>query len=457
MTLVRLLGNLQKIQRGASSPAVEIGELVDNPDHRIAVGFREPPASLPDAAADLLWLATGLLKLEEILEEKRVRPNLELEVVVSDPGVWEDSADTLGEILHLAMARDFDVRFVEGRGAIAAQEESLPSRESVVLFSGGVDSLTGALLAKEVSDRVAGLYVGHVASLTPVVERLERDVLGPAGVPVWKVHMRRTKEILHQMRGFAYAACGLVAACLAEATSLEISECGVTMYQPALLPNDIVTLTTHPDLLRRAQLMARAVLARSSGIREPFENMTKAEMMAWCPQPQLLGETQSCVSSRFANAALSHCGKCWGCLIKRASALVAGVREPGWAQDVLALDLGTKAGRRIEETISGSSCTDLFLLLDLARKTLDDNLPWWTQTKIDEFGKQDLFRRFALDIFAALHLLYGGSGPGRNRYAARTYRDALRAGTVTADVLENRIGEVRGRTRRPDRSYLLRA
>lgn len=86
-----------------------------------------------------------------------------------------------------------------------------------------------------------------------------------------------------------------------------------------------------------------------------------------------------------------------------------------------------------------------------ARHCLEDKLPWWTQSKIDEFRKTDLFRRFALDTYCALHVLYGSDPPsGSNRYAARAYDDTIRRGLVTREMLENRIEEVREKKWQPD-------
>lgn len=426
----------------------------DSPDksYRTQAQLESPQLSLPNESKDLLWLSAGLLRVEEIADEKLRNSQSDIEIVVSEPDRWLDVHESIEEILELLLGIRVKVGIVEGHRSSPTEEDSVQVKaNSVVLFSGGVDSLVGILLAKLLDERLIGAYVGHTAGVTGVVNRFADGILKKMQVPVWEYCLQQTRRRLYQLRGFAYLISGMVTANAVGANHLDVTECGVTMYQPPLLANDIVTMTTDPRLIEQTILIARKVLGRSPSVIRPFENLTKAEVMALCPEPELLGKTHSCVSSQFSCAASSHCGTCWGCLIKECGALVAGAIHPGWAKDVLRLDIGKEAGRRAGEKIKEGSLANMFLLLDFARHCLEDKLPWWTQSKIDEFKKNDLFCRFALDTYSALHLIYGSDHPSSgNRYAAKEYEESIRRGLVTRETLEDRIGEVRERKWQPD-------
>lgn len=458
MRIARILSSPCQDRSGGHAPDIVIGPEVKEMDYRTLARLESPSITLSNESMDLLWLSAGLLRLEELANRNPSDVYGELEIVVSDSNPWSDVNDPIEELLELVLGMRVKVRVIEGKRSPMVEGQLPAKARSVVLFSGGVDSLAGILLARQKNESLVGVYVSHMSGVTGIVKRFESGVLREMRVPVLEFRLQQTRRMLHQLRGFAYLISGIVAAKSVGAATLDVTECGVTMYQPTILANDVVTMTTHPRLIELTLMIARRVLGRVPLVVRPFEDLTKAEVMALCPEPALLARTHSCVSSQFSYALSSHCGTCWGCLIKEASALVAGVGQPGWAKDVLRLDIGTEAGRRSGEKVTERSISDLLLLLDFSRHCLEDKLPWWTQSKIDEFGKGELFRRFALDIYSSLHIVYGeGNTLARNRYAAKAYGEAIRKGLVTKDILENRIAEVRQKKWRPDFEWPSRA
>jgi hypothetical protein len=451
VTTIEIRGDHAVDVQERTSVNCSIGPRSPDRSYRTRAQLESPQLVLPNESEDMLWLSAGLLKVEEIADEKLRKSQSNIEIVVSEPGRWLDVHESIEEILELLLGVRVKVWIVEGHRSPTNEDSVQFKANSVVLFSGGVDSLVGILLAKVLDERLIGAYVGHTAGVTGVVNRFADGILKKMQVPVWEYGLQQTRRQLYQLRGFAYLISGMVTANAVRAEHLDVTECGITMFQPALLANDVVTMTTDPRLIEQTILIARKVMGRCPSVIRPFENLTKAEVMALCPEPELLGKTLSCVSSQFSCAASSHCGTCWGCLIRECGALVAGAVHPGWAKDVLRLDIGQEAGRRAGETIKEESLANMFLLLDFARHCLEDKLPWWTQSRIDEFRKTDLFRRFALDTYCALHVLYGSDPPsGSNRYAARAYDETIRRGLVTREKLENRIEEVREKKWQPD-------
>jgi uncharacterized protein YlaI len=218
------------------------------------------------------------------------------------------------------------------------------------------------------------------------------------------------------------------------------------MYQPQYLPIDQVTLTTNPLLLELTKRLVDRVLSTKLKVYQPFENMTKAEAMAICPEKSLLNETNSCITSRFADTQFSHCGRCLGCVIRRLSALVAEVEDAprsAYAWDVALMDVGEKilAPRPPKQsTIREGDMDNLLVLLRFARGMLTGKLPACTRSTIDDYGKDELFMRFAEDILAAVHIL---SKQTRNKYIKKFYREAIKDRITTPTQLEERISQVR--------------
>ncbi|RLI99109.1 MAG: hypothetical protein DRP00_00075, partial [Candidatus Aenigmatarchaeota archaeon] len=102
---------------------------------------------------------------------------------------------------------------------------------------------------------------------------------------------------------------------------------------------------------------------------------------------------------------------------------VAGVPDTQYAWDGLVKDIGEKViGRQRNAWIKQSNFLDLHTILRFARNILEDNnLPDHTNFKIKQYGKDILFKRFALDVFLHLFVLYDQQRSGRNTFAKKFY------------------------------------
>jgi Queuosine biosynthesis protein QueC len=182
---------------------------------------------------------------------------------------------------------------------------------------------------------------------------------------------------------------------LLRASSLIVTECGPTMYQPKFGPLDRVTLTTHPYVVAISRRVIEMLLGRKIKILTPFENLTKAEVMALLRGADEFTMTHSCISQRFGG----HDGTCYGCIVRRLAALAADVTDVEYRKDPL-----------LDEQASRDN------LLGLLRFSLDYLADWrnmeeYEVGEIDLYHKTDLFRRFALDNFAAIHPLVVARAP----------------------------------------------
>ena len=193
------------------------------------------------------------------------------------------------------------------------------------------------------------------------------------------------------------------------------------MFLPQITALDEVTLTTHPTLIAITKDLVREVYGVSFNFHEPFANLTKSEVIALCDAKDAIPNTNSCITTRFAYQHYSHCGTCYGCLVRRISCVVAGARDALCAKDVLVKDIGSPVmGGWRGAAISPSNLLELQSLLRFARDVLEDKLDEISQFKIDSFSKRELYGWFALDVMSAVYLLYEKVPDGQNARRSRS-------------------------------------
>jgi hypothetical protein len=184
-------------------------------------------------------------------------------------------------------------------------------------------------------------------------------------------------------------------------------------------------MTTHPFVVRTAAAIARLLLRRDLDIIIPFEDLTKAEVIAICPEKEGLKLTHSCITQRFG----MHDGTCYGCVIRRLATIAAGVEDVRYIRNPLS-DAKAQAG-------------NLYSLLDFCYQFLTnfDQMEEYERGVIDTYGKRNLFRRFALDNFSAIHKLLS-----QNKRVVRPIRDMYkslvqRIGTKVLDVRLEKLSD----------------
>ncbi|MEM2373447.1 MAG: hypothetical protein QXI11_03300 [Thermoproteota archaeon] len=351
---------------------------------------------------DLAYIASSLFLCEILQRTVKIRLNEWICFLVSEIDVWNKShvKYLLQDILSFMIGRRPSIRFKEASGKnkfdITTRTPESKGVKSVTLFSGGIDSLSGILNVQATYGSTAGVFVSHV-NLGRVVDKLMNDFLQKYAIQSYRVNVQSQKAVLQQLRGFLYLSFGAISAKLLKTNKVFISEIGPIMYQPPFVPTDEVTLTTHPSLVKMSKELFREVYGVNFEFYEPFENLTKAEVIASCPEKEAIRFTNSCISTRFLYSDYSHCGRCYGCLVRRISCLVAGVKDAKYGIDILVRGIGERKkggwrGRGYE--IRESDFKDLYVLLRFARDILENKLPDFTASKIIEFKKEELKIRF---------------------------------------------------------------
>jgi 7-cyano-7-deazaguanine synthase in queuosine biosynthesis len=261
---------------------------------------------------------------------------LDLTVAVADPAFWNSQAAALETALKFLSTDRWRLRFVGG-GLLPAppREPVRPTEDCVVLLSGGLDSLIGAVdLAKAgrrpfaVSNIVRGDGDNQAAFAAAIGGGLRHVALNHNATPPW------AKEPSQRARSLIFMAFGVLAATALRAyhdggeVPFYVCENGFIAINPPLTGarlGSLSTRTAHPEFLNRL----REVLA-AAGLRvrlnNPYEHQTKGEMLRGClDQPLLKTHAVRSVScGRYRVFNYKHCGRCVPCQVRRAAFLAWG-------------------------------------------------------------------------------------------------------------------------------------
>ncbi|MDD5641665.1 MAG: hypothetical protein PHX53_08455 [Syntrophales bacterium] len=206
--------------------------------------------------------------------------------------------------------------------------------QAVALFSGGLDSLAGAIDQLEEGNRlllVSHHDYGQLASTQQALAGALASHYGPDRVQHlnFRVQFPEAPELTLRSRSLLYLALGVsTAAAFGPDTPLLLPENGWVSLNPPLTLNRLgayTTRTTHPYFLEQVTR-----LWGDWGIKHPvinpYQRFTKGEVLGQSRNPELLrqlaGGSTSCarpVASRWRRRPAGECGYCYPCLLRRAA------------------------------------------------------------------------------------------------------------------------------------------
>lgn len=273
----------------------------------------------------------------------------ELEVAVADPEFWNSQADAICQALAFLTTDRWRVRFHAG-GALPASPDR-PVRldeDSVVLLSGGLDSLIGAidLVAAgrkplAVSQTVRGDAAKQVDFASKIGDGLKHLQLNHnAYTPVADEGSQRARSLIFIAFG-VLAATALRPYHEGATVPLYVCENGFIAVNPPLTSGRIGSLSTrtaHPEFLSRLQRILDAA-GLNVRIENPYQLATKGEMLRGCADQALLRREAAVSTScgRFQRHNYRHCGRCVPCQVRRAAFVSGGFSD---ATDYVFEDLG---------------------------------------------------------------------------------------------------------------------
>lgn len=382
---------------------------------------------IPAVNADLLALAILTYLADRTAPRPRGRQlatrELELSVPVADPDLWASATPALEDLLRFLSGDEWRLSFKAGRAATNPPASKPQPAGAVCLLSGGADSLAGALTTKQ--DGLTPALVSHWdwGTASAVQSELVRQLESQWGVEIDHVRHRIgrrkrqlgtdekfPKEGSSRSRSFLFIALGLAAASV-RGTDLLMPENGWASINVPLAGERrgaFSTRTTNPAFLDGLQELLATIGIRTR-ILNPFEGLTKGDVFDRVkallgPQEasRTLSVSYSCakpIAFRFGAPARTHCGLCFGCLVRRGAFIASDLQDQtSYADQVLSA--GKRAEylsanqRRLYETVryaaaKGVSPADVIELGLPARIPTRDALAL-AQRGLDELAKVEI-------------------------------------------------------------------
>jgi 7-cyano-7-deazaguanine synthase in queuosine biosynthesis len=317
--------------------------------------------------SDLVNLAiatyTADLRIPREYSDDRWSRDLVVHLPVLDVATWEQSSRTLHGMLDFLTGDSWEFRFRPMAGPKSSPIKPKPlAADAVCLFSGGLDSLVGAIDLLNGGKKVA-LVGHHGAGLTNSFQRETLSVLNekfPDQILPFMFYVQPPKnertdqsgkkvkivegESTMRSRSILFFALGIAVTGMLKGPSiLTAAENGLISLNVPLADSrmgSLSTRTTHPHFIARFQELLRDLKIKSE-IAMPYRFQTKGEMVKAVADRSALEATvkltMSCShteAGRWRGKAGQHCGYCVPCIIRHAATTAAGVDDSPYLMDV---------------------------------------------------------------------------------------------------------------------------
>jgi 7-cyano-7-deazaguanine synthase in queuosine biosynthesis len=312
--------------------------------------------NIPDLLTDMLEVAAyvycadqliglGTSQMTEMGAEWRRRFRFSIPVrclsVWKDPRILGALCDTLGFLSE----DEYAFEFVESAKPQPLQsyipfDDSVDQSfalDEVVLFSGGLDSLAGAidalmgagkrlaLVSHQSSTMVTSKQHGLLAALR---DRTPPGSLFHIPVSINKGHSEAV-EFTQRTRSFMFATLAFIVARMFGRDDLSFYENGIVSINLPVAEHVLgarASRTTHPQFLARCGRLFSLLLERDFTLSNPFLWKTKTEVVKVLEknrQSDLISSSFSCANVRQATKLSRHCGVCSQCVDRRFGILAA--------------------------------------------------------------------------------------------------------------------------------------
>ncbi len=307
-------------------------------------------AKIPDLYVDLLDIAAYVYSADQSTPRggagsrdmhSRWRRDMYFVIPVRCLDFWsqQNVRETLTSTLDFLSDDNYDFRFVKLDHPPKTQdyfefskEDTVFEPDEILLFSGGLDSLGGAV--KEIFEdgkRVALVSHRSAPKIDPKQQDLYADIckcspdgLKPKHIPVW-VHKRgwEAADDSQRARSFLYAALAVTVAHMFGKDRIRFYENGITSLNLPIAEQILgarATRTTHPKTIAGYRRIFTLIARRDFQVETPFFWKTKADILDLIKkagQTELIKHTVSCSHVRGITKLHTHCGCCSQCIDRR--------------------------------------------------------------------------------------------------------------------------------------------
>lgn len=269
-------------------------------------------------------------------------------IAVRDVPFWQqpETIASLKQTLGFLSDDTYGFRFVPLREAPEDQQflelgnDSWPfsAVDDVVMFSGGLDSLAGAVATAAKSNDplvlVSHRPVGQISARQQnLFAELRRTFVSTPmlHVPIW---INKANQYGHEptqrTRSFLFACIGVCVGAMTNAKRVLFFENGVVSLNLPVADEVVrarASRTTNPKSLRLLTDFASLVMDRRIEVINPFISKTKTDVVATIVDHgagHLIGHSVSCAHTMFMPKTSQHCGTCSQCIDRRIAMIASG-------------------------------------------------------------------------------------------------------------------------------------
>jgi len=220
-------------------------------------------------------------------------------------------------------------------------EVQTPEKLKVALYSGGIDSLSGAIETLEATDSEICLVShqsgqpGTIMTQRVIYEQLKS--LYQDRCNHYKFHCGlhgiKSKDETQRTRSFLYCSTAFAIAKTYKQDCIYVFENGITSLnfsETQDLMNARSSRTTHPQTLSRLEELFTSIAEEDFHIYNPFLFKTKtevAEVIKTYNKLDIFDTSVSCSVTRNKERGNTHCGKCSQCIDRRFAVYAAGIEK----------------------------------------------------------------------------------------------------------------------------------
>ena len=336
-----------RLDLGGDEPSVDL---------EIADISRRLSSDVPDVLTDLIEIASYVYCADQAVTRggegvlafgAHWRRNFIFHIPVRMPSMWSSLSvlDVLQKTLAILSEDTYEFHFAQRTNAVPMQQylklgegdSSTEELDEVLLFSGGVDSLGGAVQEAVLGKRRVAL-VSH-RSNSKVFSRQKQLIGGlhtickqnpPVHVPVW-VHQSGSdgREYTQRSRTFLYASLAAAVAHVFGLKHIRFYENGVVGLNLPISEQVVgarATRTTHPQVLDGFARLFSNLVEQPFTVENPFLWVTKTEVVnlvgdAGCSH--LIEQSVSCMHTHEQTKEKPHCGRCSQCISRKFATLAS--------------------------------------------------------------------------------------------------------------------------------------
>jgi len=321
------------------------------------------------AALEFLYIASVVYGIDKLVDRHAALDNwtreLSVEIPIPTPARWSAVAGELAACLSFLTGDRWELHFSGTTSALARPAPTTsrvvippPSADAVCLFSGGLDSLVGAIDWLDSHPDGTLALAGHHDPRVPgplgdqerLLEELRPEYQGRTRALLVRIGQDPPgTELTLRSRSLLFVALGVYAASFLGNVQLLMPENGTIALNVPLTPSrrgSCSTRTAHPYYMESLQAILPK-LGLPVELVNPLRLKTKGEVVSECLNQPLLQRTANLSAScakrghtrTWVNKSARNCGRCMPCIYRRAALHTIGMDTEDYGVDICTGDV----------------------------------------------------------------------------------------------------------------------